>query len=154
MGLFDKFRRKKDEDVIDLAMNNLKRNGVRKEDTLEYAIDKGITTHKNPLTDEERKMLKKTEIGRGTRATQNELYRIYLDKTKSKTKAAILSDWAVNKDRGATYFTIYCPSNPKYDGQKFPIDDIDLYLEFLDENNGSVDFHRDSNTQFKVKIVR
>lgn len=154
MKLFNKLRRKKDEDVIDLAINNLKRNGVRKEDTLEYAIDKGITTHKNPLTDEERKILRETEIGRGTRATQNELYRIYFNRTKSKKKAAILSDWVINKDRGATYFTIYCPSNPKYDGQKFPIDDIDLYLDFLDENNGSVDFHRESKTKFKVRIVK
>ena len=154
MGLFDKFRRKKDEDVIDLAMNNLKRNGVRKEDTLEYAIDKGHTTHRSPLTDEERKMLKETEIGRGTRATQNELYRIYFDRTKSKKKAAILSDWAISKDRGATYFTIYCPSNPVYDGEKFPIDDIDLYLNFLEENNGSVDFRREPNKQFKVRVVK
>ena len=47
-------RKKKKNDVIDLAMDNLKKNGVRKEDTLEYAIDKGRTTWKTPLTDEER----------------------------------------------------------------------------------------------------
>lgn len=67
-----------DVDVIDLAMNNLNKNGVRREDTLEYLIDKGMTTHKAPLTDEEREILRKTEIQRGSVATQKEITRIYI----------------------------------------------------------------------------
>ena len=69
---------KNDVNVIDLAMENLKKNGVRKEDTLEYAIDSGKTTHKAPLTDEERRELRKTEVQRSSFATEKELTRIYI----------------------------------------------------------------------------
>ena len=64
--------------IFDIAMDNLKKNGVRKEDTLEYAIDQGRTTHKGPLTDEERERLRTTEISRHSTATIKEITRIYL----------------------------------------------------------------------------
>lgn len=67
-----------DVNVIDLAMENLKKNGVRKEDTLEYAIDSGKTTHKAPLTDKERRELRKTEVQRSSFATGKEVTRIYI----------------------------------------------------------------------------
>ena len=69
---------KKKRGVIDIAMDNLKNKGVRKEDTLEYAIEQGKTTHKSPLTDEERKLLRENEITRHSMATRKEITRIYL----------------------------------------------------------------------------
>ena len=65
-------------DIIDLAMHNLKKNGVQREDTLEYAIDHGKTTQKTPLTEEERERFKKNEITRTSMPTQREVTRIYI----------------------------------------------------------------------------
>ena len=76
-------------DIFDIAMNNLKKNGVRKEDTLEYAIDQGRTTHKGPLTDEERERLRATEISRHSLATQKEITRIYLRHFSNKSVSGI-----------------------------------------------------------------
>ena len=84
-------RKKKKNDVIDLAMDNLKKNGVRKEDTLEYAIDKGRITWKTPLTDEERESLRKNQIHRYSYATHNELIRIFI-KESLKDYADFLGD--------------------------------------------------------------
>lgn len=65
-------------DVIELAMKNLEKNGVRREDTMEYLINQGKTTHDPPLTDEERKRLRENEITRDSIATRNEVNRIYI----------------------------------------------------------------------------
>ena len=69
---------KQQRTIFDIAMDNLKRDGVRKEDTLEYAIDQGRTTHKAPLTDEERERLRKNVLNRHSIAVRNEITRIYL----------------------------------------------------------------------------
>lgn len=199
MGLFDKLAKKepknkqttKQRDVIDIAMDNLRKYGIREEDTLEYAIDNEITTHRTPLTTKERKALRETEISRGSRATQKEVTRIYIRYSSDKCvsgidtiklgdilidcynnkfpinervklvknefdldnetakyivdvvmgQSAILTDWAISKDRGASCFTIYSPYNDKYDGQKLPIKDLPDYLPFMIENNASPIFH-------------
>ena len=76
-------------DVIELSMNNLKKKGVRREDTLEYLIDHGMTTHKAPLTDEERESLRKNEITRHSAATRSEVTRIYLKHFAKKSVSGI-----------------------------------------------------------------
>ena len=76
-------------DVIELAMNNLKKKGVRKEDTMEYLIDQGRTTHKGPLTDEERERLRKNKITRHSPATHSEVTRIYLKHFAKKSVSGL-----------------------------------------------------------------
>ena len=82
----------KKRDIFDIAMDNLKKNGVRREDTLEYAIDHGRAILTAPLTDEMRERLRANEITRHSDSTRNEIRRIYLRHFSKKSVEGIDGD--------------------------------------------------------------
>ena len=159
-------RKKKKNDVIDLAMDNLKKNGVRKEDTLEYAIDKGnelirifikesLKDYADFLGDEYKNFEKFTiaqyNQGKGARITLKELesnFNLPPKETRTvyasvRRKATHLANCTIDKEKGARYFYLISPYNDKYDGQDIPIDDFEKYIPFMLENKASPIFIKD-----------